>query len=85
MLVGALGHCAHWRCTGGRGGEVDGANTVFERADVNDREMGSRRRARVVEVGVGVGVDDGVGVGVVVAKDLEREAAVDEVVVAGFL
>ena len=42
MLVGALGHCAHWRCTGGRGGEIDRANTVFERADVDDREVGGR-------------------------------------------
>ena len=45
LWIGALGHCAHWGCTtgsGGRGGDVDCADTVFERADVNDGGMGGR-------------------------------------------
>ena len=47
--VGALRHGAHWGCAGSRrggggdvGGDIDGAETVLERADVNDREAASR-------------------------------------------
>ena len=51
------------------------AETVLDSADVNDQRVASQWRGQIV----------GVSVGVVSAKDLEGEAAVDEVVVACFL